>query len=180
MSDAKTDAKAIFLEALECKGADELRSFLDQACGANAVLRGRVEELLRAHQDAGALLGGAEQQDLTRDQFGAERPGTVIGHYKLLEQIGEGGFGVVFMAEQMQPVRRKVALKVLKPGMDTRQVVASLEAAEELTHPAVTAANSHALPLVHQVAPKVTLFREEWSCGTGSSPRKPGPPPGLI
>src|SRR5262249_35301242 len=57
-----------------------------------------------------------------------ERPGTVIGPYKLLEQIGEGGFGVVFMAEQSQPVRRKVALKVLKPGMDTRQVVARFEA----------------------------------------------------
>ena len=59
---------------------------------------------------------------------GAERPGTIIGPYKLLEQIGEGGFGVVFMAEQTQPVRRKVALKVLKPGMDTRQVVARFEA----------------------------------------------------
>src|SRR5262249_10773054 len=57
-----------------------------------------------------------------------ERPGTVIGPYKLLEQIGEGGFGVVFMAEQTEPVRRKVALKVLKPGMDTRQVVARFEA----------------------------------------------------
>src|SRR5262249_57958607 len=57
-----------------------------------------------------------------------ERPDTVIGPYKLLEQIGAGGFGVVFMAEQAQPVRRKVALKVLKPGMDTRQVIARFEA----------------------------------------------------
>ena len=57
-----------------------------------------------------------------------ERPGDVIGSYKLLEQIGEGGFGVVFLAEQTEPVRRKVALKVLKPGMDTRQVVARFEA----------------------------------------------------
>jgi eukaryotic-like serine/threonine-protein kinase len=128
MSDAKADAKAIFLEALECKGALEVMRFLDQACGADAVLRGRVEELLRAHHDAGAFLGGAEQEDTTRDRSIAERPGTIIGPYKLLEQIGEGGFGVVFMAEQMQPVRRKVALKVLKPGMDTRQVVARFEA----------------------------------------------------
>src|SRR5207244_2997220 len=58
----------------------------------------------------------------------AERPGTVIRPYKLLEQIGEGGFGVVFMAEQLQPIRRKVALKVLKPGMDSRQVIARFEA----------------------------------------------------
>ncbi len=128
MSDAKADAKAIFLEALECKGALELMRFLDQACGADAVLRGRVEELLRAHQNAGAFLGGAEQEDTTRDRPIAERPGTIIGPYKLLEQIGEGGFGVVFMAEQTQPLRRKVALKVLKPGMDTRQVVARFEA----------------------------------------------------
>ena len=128
MSNAKTDAKAIFLEALDCKGVDELRRFLDQACGTDPALRPRVEELLRAHQDAGAFLGGAEQQDATRDQPVAERPGTIIGPYKLLEQIGEGGFGLVFMAEQQQPVRRKVALKILKPGMDTRQVIARFEA----------------------------------------------------
>ncbi len=128
MSDAQTDAKAIFFEALDCEGADEVRRFLDQACGTDPALRARVEELLRAHQDAGAFLGGAEQHDVTRDQPGAERPGTIIGPYKLLEQIGEGGFGLVFMAEQQQPVRRKVALKILKPGMDTRQVIARFEA----------------------------------------------------
>src|SRR5207302_4997637 len=64
----------------------------------------------------------------TVDQPAGEGPGTGVGPYKLLEQIGEGGFGVVFMAEQTVPVRRKVALKVLKPGMDTRQVVARFEA----------------------------------------------------
>ena len=128
MSDAKADAKAIFLEALDCKGANELGSFLDQACGTDPALRPRVEELLRAHQDAGAFLGGAEQQDATLDWPIAEGPGTNIGPYKLLEQIGEGGFGLVFMAEQQQPVRRKVALKILKPGMDTRQVIARFEA----------------------------------------------------
>jgi eukaryotic-like serine/threonine-protein kinase len=128
MSDAKTDAKVIFLEALDCKGVDEVRRFLDQACGTDPALRARVEELLRAHQDAGAFLGRAEQQEATRDQPFVERPGTIIGPYKLLEQIGEGGFGLVFMAEQQQPVRRKVAVKVLKPGMDTRQVIARFEA----------------------------------------------------
>ncbi len=128
MIDARAEAKAIFLEALECKGAGELRQFLEQACGTDRSLRGRVEELLRAHQDAGAFLGGAERQDATQDQPGAGRIGTTIGPYKLLEQIGEGGFGLVFMAEQQQPVRRKVALKILKPGMDTRQVIARFEA----------------------------------------------------
>jgi eukaryotic-like serine/threonine-protein kinase len=128
MSDAKADAKAIFLEALDCKGADELMRYLEQACGSDAGLRARVEELLRAHQDAGAFLGGGENQEATRDQAIAEGPGTMIGPYKLLEQIGEGGFGLVFMALQQQPVRRKVALKILKPGMDTRQVIARFEA----------------------------------------------------
>jgi WD40 repeat protein/serine/threonine protein kinase len=128
MNDVKADAKAIFLEALDCEGADELMRFLEQACGADAALRARVEELLRAHRDAGAFLGGGEQQSATCDQPSAERPGTVIGPYKLLQQIGEGGMGTVFMAEQTQPVQRKVALKVIKPGMDSRHVIARFEA----------------------------------------------------
>src|SRR5947208_17098375 len=128
MSDVKADAKAIFLEALDCKGADELRHFLEQACVSDAALRARVEELMRAHRDAGPFLGGAEKQDATRDQPIAERPGTVIGPYKLLQQIGEGGMGTVFMAEQTHPVQRKVALKLIKPGMDSRQVIARFEA----------------------------------------------------
>jgi eukaryotic-like serine/threonine-protein kinase len=121
-------AKAIFLEALDRKEPEELKRFLDQNCGADAALRARVEELLCAHRDAGNFLGRPDHPEATRDETVAERPGTVIGPYKLLEQIGEGGFGVVFMAEQQRPVRRKVALKVVKPGMDTRQVVARFEA----------------------------------------------------
>jgi serine/threonine protein kinase/tetratricopeptide (TPR) repeat protein len=128
MSDVKADAKAIFLEALDCQGADALRRFLEQACGSDAGLRTRVEELLRAHRDAGAFLGGAEKQGATCDQPNGERPGTVIGPYKLLQQIGEGGMGTVWMAEQSQPVQRKVALKVIKAGMDSRQVIARFEA----------------------------------------------------
>jgi serine/threonine-protein kinase len=128
MSDVKADAKAIFLKALECQAPDELHRFLDDACNSDAALRARAQELLRAHQDAGNFLGGIQPLDTTQDEPVAERPGTVVGPYKLLEQIGEGGFGVVFMAEQQQPLRRKVALKVLKPGMDTRQVVTRFEA----------------------------------------------------
>jgi serine/threonine protein kinase len=92
-------------------------------------LRRSVELLLRAHERAGPFLQGhVAGTDATVDDPIHEAPGTVIGPYQLLEQVGEGGFGIVFMAEQQQPVRRKVALKVLKPGMDTRQIVARFEA----------------------------------------------------
>ena len=107
----------------------ERAAFLDSACESNYQLRERVEKLLQFHADGGDILnrpGGAI--GLTIDQPIAEQPGIVIGPYKLLEQIGEGGFGVVFMAEQQRPVRRRVALKVIKPGMDTRQVIARFEA----------------------------------------------------
>jgi serine/threonine protein kinase/Flp pilus assembly protein TadD len=128
MSDLNAEAKPIFLEALDREAPHELDRFLDRACGRDAALRARVEELLRAHQDAGNFLGRPDQTAVTQDRRVDEGPGTVIGSYKLLEQIGEGGFGVVFMAEQQQPLRRKVALKILKPGMDTRHVVARFEA----------------------------------------------------
>jgi tetratricopeptide (TPR) repeat protein/serine/threonine protein kinase len=123
---------SIFCEARERPSAEERGAYLDQACGDDAVLRARVEALLHAEPEVGNFLRGdaspASDPFATVDSPIAEGPGTVIGAYKLLEQIGEGGFGVVFMAEQQQPVRRKVALKVLKPGMDTRQVAARFEA----------------------------------------------------
>ncbi len=128
MSDVKADAKAIFLEALEHQTPDELHCFLDEACCSDTAVRARVEELLQAHKDAGNFLGGPHPLDAKQDEPVAEGPGTVIGPYKLLEQIGEGGMGLVFMAEQTRPVRRRVALKVIKPGMDTRQVVVRFEA----------------------------------------------------
>ena len=122
-------ANELFLSA---RALGERHEFLDRECADDAALRAEVEALLDAGDQAGSFLESpapAADLDLTIDQPGsAERPGVVIGPYKLLEQIGEGGFGVVFMAEQTQPVRRKVALKVLKPGMDTRQVVARFEA----------------------------------------------------
>ncbi|HEY2786999.1 MAG TPA: protein kinase [Fimbriiglobus sp.] len=103
--------------------------YLAVACSGEDELRRNVRDLLKAHREAGSFLNAAEpRSSAAGDEPIREGPGTVIGPYKLLEQIGEGGFGVVFMAEQMHPVRRKVALKILKPGMDTRQVVARFEA----------------------------------------------------
>ena len=107
----------------------ERAEFLDRACAGDASFRAQVESLLAAHDYPDSLLEVPVCNatiDITTRM--TEVPGTVIGPYKLLEQIGEGGFGVVFMAEQQRPVRRRVALKVIKPGMDTRQVIARFEA----------------------------------------------------
>jgi serine/threonine protein kinase/WD40 repeat protein/tetratricopeptide (TPR) repeat protein len=105
-------------------------AYLDQACGSDAELRAEIESLLNAHDATSGFLDDVPAgPDLTDDyQPIAERPGTVIGPYKLMEQIGEGGFGLVFVAEQQHPLRRKVALKIIKPGMDTRDVIARFEA----------------------------------------------------
>jgi serine/threonine protein kinase/tetratricopeptide (TPR) repeat protein len=126
-------AKAIFMTALEKSAPAERAAYIAESCACDDELRRRVEVLLKAHDDPGSFMKSPDNAlapavGATIDDPISERPGTVIGAYKLLEQIGEGGFGVVFMAEQQQPVRRKVALKVLKPGMDTRQVVARFEA----------------------------------------------------
>jgi tetratricopeptide (TPR) repeat protein/serine/threonine protein kinase len=122
---------SIFCEARERRSAEERAAYLDEACGDDADLRARVEELLGAEPAVGNFLqGGSSHVKLagTVDDPVTERPGAVIGPYKLMEQIGEGGMGLVFVAEQQQPVRRKVALKVIKPGMDSRQVIARFEA----------------------------------------------------
>jgi tetratricopeptide (TPR) repeat protein len=125
-------AKVIFLEAVEQHEPDQWPAFLDQVCAGQPELRRRVEVLLDAHREAGTAPHQAAAQrprPVTVDVPGStECPGTTIGAYKLMEQVGEGGMGLVFVAEQQHPVRRKVALKVIKPGMDTRQVIARFEA----------------------------------------------------
>jgi eukaryotic-like serine/threonine-protein kinase len=121
--------RSIFLAALDIDDPARRAAYVAEACGGNVALRGQVEELLRAHGHPGGFMKQPAPAIVTVDEPPAtDGPGAVIGPYKLLEQIGEGGFGVVFMAEQQRPVRRRVALKVLKPGMDTRQVVARFEA----------------------------------------------------
>jgi serine/threonine protein kinase/WD40 repeat protein len=125
-----SDAKCIFGKALELPAPADRAAYLDQACGDNAALRSEVAGLLRALEKAGHFMShpAFKPLDGKDDDTISERPGTVIGPYKLMERIGEGGMGLVFVAEQQQPVRRKVALKVIKPGMDTREVIARFEA----------------------------------------------------
>jgi WD40 repeat protein/serine/threonine protein kinase len=118
--------ESIFAEALDRSSAEERRAFLDGACGGDAELRERVEGLLKSHEEGGSFL--RKPPAATVDQPPCERPGTVIGPYKLLQQIGEGGMGVVYLAEQNEPVRRRVALKIIKPGLDSAQVIARFEA----------------------------------------------------
>src|SRR5262249_49459049 len=117
----------IFAQALEIESAAERAAFLDRACGNNPSLRAEVEALLCASQKTGNILdlpGNAATTDLPA----AEQPGMRVGPYKLLEPIGEGGRGAVWMAEQSEPIQRRVALKVIKEGMDSRQVLARFEA----------------------------------------------------
>ena len=129
----------IFNSALERTTPAERAAYLDGACAEDAELRARIEALIRAHEQAGGFLpteGAVAQASVPAKTLATppgmfpvtEKVGDRIGRYKLLQQIGEGGCGVVYMAEQQEPVRRKVALKVIKLGMDTKSVIARFEA----------------------------------------------------
>jgi eukaryotic-like serine/threonine-protein kinase len=124
---APMNEESVFLEALQVPTPEERAAFLDRVCAGNPDLRRGVQMLLRAHEKADRFMQTAPCPGSTADERATERPGTVIGPYKLLQQIGEGGMGTVFMAEQTRPVRRRVALKVIKAGMDSRQVIARFE-----------------------------------------------------
>ena len=130
MSNQPIDEKAVFNSARRLAGQEERVAYLQQVCGHDPEAMHRVLELLRIYDQENSFL---ESPPVA---LGAtvdipplnEKPGTVIGPYKLLQQIGEGGMGTVFMAEQTEPIQRKVALKVIKAGMDSRQVIARFEA----------------------------------------------------
>jgi WD40 repeat protein/serine/threonine protein kinase len=149
MNHPEPSVESLFNAAVHLKGASRA-AFLAQACAGNDALRQRVEALLAAHSQAGGFLAlpPTEQASPSPDTSGTAAPGLIllgpggtrrvvaitekigdkIGRYKLLQELGEGGCGVVYMAEQSEPVRRKVALKVIKLGMDTKNVIARFEA----------------------------------------------------
>src|SRR6476659_2795042 len=118
------ELKAIFWEALDCPSEAERRAYLDRACRGDATLRSRIDALLVAHQHAGDFLEEPVSTPTVTwsNPNPLEAPGTGTGPYRFLEAICEVGMGVVYMAEQTQPVRRKVAFKIIKPGIDTKQV----------------------------------------------------------
>ena len=126
--------KAIYYEALGIQDAERRAAYLQAVCRDDVKLKDSVQSLLDADTDAGSFLNGSAIDSVlndierTEDSGLSETVGTIIGPYKLLEKIGEGGFGVVYMADQLRPVQRRVALKIIKPGMDTKQVIARFEA----------------------------------------------------
>jgi serine/threonine protein kinase/tetratricopeptide (TPR) repeat protein len=145
MNTQQIDEKAVFNAARRIPDAAARDDYISQACGDDQSAAHRIQALLRIHEEEQSFLespaarldhspphfgvglgeGLTDTRHLTPDTF---PEGTVIGPYKLLQQIGEGGMGVVFMAEQSEPIHRTVALKIIKPGMDTRQVIARFEA----------------------------------------------------
>jgi serine/threonine protein kinase/tetratricopeptide (TPR) repeat protein len=129
MSERSEQAKSIFLEAIDQYAPEQWPAFLKQACGPDEVLRAEVERLLRAQVEIGSFHEQSRvTAGVTTDQPIMERSGNIIGPYKLVEQIGEGGMGTVWMAQQTEPVKRVVALKLIKTGMDSKQVIARFEA----------------------------------------------------
>jgi WD40 repeat protein/serine/threonine protein kinase len=131
-ANALRNEEAIFHAARAISAAGERDAYVAEAAAHDAALRARVETLLKVYlsesnDDGIAPAGSALFDQMTRTPF-EEVGGTLIDRYKLLERLGEGGFGMVYMAEQQYPVRRKVALKVIKPGLDTKQVIARFEA----------------------------------------------------
>ena len=124
MSVDPNKVKSVFLKAVEVCEPGDWTEFLEQACEGDNDLRRRVEVLLNAHLGEDSLFDEEAGPSPTLGQPISEKPGTQIGPYKLLQQTGEGGMGVVYVAEQKEPVKRRVALKIIKPGMDTRQVIA--------------------------------------------------------
>ena len=124
---------SIFDIARQLNSEAARNAYLDQVCDGNSELRVRIEELLAAHEAADSRLDSPLVPP-TVDHAGPvciEQQGDYIGPYKLRERLGEGGMGVVWAAEQKQPLRRRAALKVIKPGMDSSQVVARFEAERE-------------------------------------------------
>ena len=127
MSSQQLDEEAIFEVARKLPIGEGRSAYLVQVCAGDQALRERVEALLQVHEQEQGFLKSEPAPTAVASPL-TESPGQEIGRYKLMEQIGEGGMGIVFVAQQERPMRRKVALKIIKPGMDTKEVTARFEA----------------------------------------------------
>ena len=128
MTTQQTNEEVIFNTARKIDSAEAREEYLAQVCAGDLDLRNRVEALLQSQAAESQFLESPALDPTCAAATIREQPGTQVGRYKLLQKIGEGGFGVVYMAEQAKPVRRKVALKIIKAGMDTKEVIARFEA----------------------------------------------------
>ena len=131
MTETLDRTESVFAAAVGMATPEERAAYLDEACAGDLVLRARIDALLRAHDRAGHLLDRPMDEPERTNAYvpPSEQPGVIIaGRYKLLEEIGEGGMGTVWVAEQLEPVKRKVALKLIKAGMDSKSVLARFEA----------------------------------------------------
>lgn len=149
MTTEESRVETIFFNALEKQSPEERAAYLEQACGADSELRRHVEDLIRAQPKLGEFLQGHAADALAAVDITTvadvaappEQAGSRIGPYTLIETIGEGGFGIVYLAEQSKPVRRRIALKIIKPGMDTKEVIARFEAERQalalMDHPGI-------------------------------------------
>lgn len=127
MSRQFSDEESIFESALRIDPDSERRAYLDEVCGTDSELRSRLDALLEGHFNGAGFMDADPARDDSSGGAVPDETGRVIGRYRLVERLGEGGFGVVYRAAQEEPIRREVALKVIKPGMDTRQVLARFE-----------------------------------------------------
>ena len=155
MAAPKPDESTLFNAARRIDGPAARRLYVREACGDALALAGRLEALLRMHdEDPTFLASPAEDVRDLPGAVAAEGPGTRIGPYKLLRPIGEGGMGTVFLAEQTEPLRRQVAVKVVRPGMDSRGVLTRFEAERQALPPRALA------PVPFEVANGVLRARE--------------------
>jgi serine/threonine protein kinase len=128
MDQATPGIKTLFGQALDIESDADRAAFVEAACAGNAALRSEIESLLAALHKAGSYLEAPAAPQTIDISAVQEAVGTVIGPFKIVEHLGEGGMGVVYRAEQTQPIQRQVALKLIKPGFDSRQIVARFEA----------------------------------------------------
>ena len=130
MTSGDSELDRIFSTALTCPTPEALGDFLDHACEGAPETRSRVEALIRAHENSGDFLDepAVSPERAPNPEAPTELPGSRVGPYRIVERLGEGGFGVVYLAQQEETVRRQVALKVIKLGMDTRRVIARFQA----------------------------------------------------
>jgi eukaryotic-like serine/threonine-protein kinase len=164
MSTQVASARSIFLAAVEEVPPGDRAGYVDAACSGDVALREEVHRLLDVYRDLDSFMERpAADPAPTVDLAPGERVGEMIGRYRLLEVIGEGGMGVVYVAEQTEPVRRRVALKIIKPGMDTRQVVARFEAERQ------------ALALMDH--PNIAKILDAGTVGQAFQPANPPDPP---